>query len=126
MLKRENRLKTRYEFSKTRRHGEQLSTDYFHLYYLPYFVEKDQQDRGAERNPTRIGIVISGKFSKSAVERNRVKRIFREVVRQNFGRIRPGYWVVIHPRIKSKKASYEEINTEFIKILQKVPFSREL
>jgi ribonuclease P protein component len=121
MLKRENRLKTRYEYNKVRRDGVHVTSDLFHLYYLKRGV-----GAGKSPSPTKVGIVISNKFSKSAVKRNRVKRLIREAVRQNFDRIRPGYWIVIHPKFKTINASYEKINTDFTKILQKVPFSEEL
>jgi len=39
--------------------------------------------------------------------------------------MKPGYWITIHPRFHVGQVTYEEINTDFIKILQKVPFSKE-
>jgi len=44
---------------------------------------------------TRIGIVVGKKFSKKAVERNRVKRILREEVRKLYGQLDTGYDIVI-------------------------------
>jgi len=114
MLKKENRLLSRYEFRKTHFKGQRIRTPFFYFYFLE------------QKGPTKVGIVVSNKFSKKAVVRNRTKRVFREIVRQNFGRIQPGFWIVLHPSRKSLNASYEELNTEFNKILQKAPFSRKL
>jgi len=113
MLKRENRLLSNHEFRKTHFKGRRIKTPLFYLYFL------------GQEGPTKVGIVVSNKFSKKAVVRNRVKRIFREIVRQNFGKIKPGFWIVLHPAQKSLKVSYEELNFEFNKILQKVPFFRK-
>ena len=113
MLEKENRLLSNYEFSKTHFKGRRIKTPFFYLYFLK------------QEGPTKVGIVVSTKFSKKAVVRNRVKRVFREIIRQNFGKIKPGFWVVLHPSKKSLKVSYEELNIEFNKILQKAPFLRE-
>ena len=116
MLKKPNRIRTRYEFWKVRKDGVHISARHFHLYYLQRrdFLEE-----------TKVGIIVSNKFSKSAVKRNRTKRVFREIVRTNFDKMKPGYWITIHPRFHTAQVTYEEINTDFIKILQKVPFSKE-
>ena len=69
-------------------------------------------------------IVVSNKFSKKAVERNRIKRIFREIVGNNLEKIgKDNIWVVIHPKISCQNKGYEEISAEFNKILQEAPFS---
>lgn len=116
MLPKQNRLSTNYEFNKTRRFGTRERTPLFDIYYLE------------ERNydgPSKIGIVVSNKFEKVAPKRNRIKRVFREVIRKNLDRIKPGYWIVIHPRQFAKGKNVEEVSTEFNKILQKVPFFGE-
>ena len=115
MLKKENRLSTDFEFNITRKYGKYYKGRFFHIYFL---VPKNYE------GPTKVGIVVSNKFSKNAVERNRVKRVFREVVRNNFEKINKGnLWVVIHPKIPCTKETYEEISSEFNKILQEASFS---
>jgi len=66
---------------------------------------------------------VSKKFHKNAVVRNRVKRLFRESVRENFDKISSGWWLVFHPRFICLGASYEEINANVAALLQKIPFS---
>jgi ribonuclease P protein component len=119
VLPKHNRLTSRYEFNKTRNLAGKLNTKYtadlFHLFYV-----KPSNYEGA----SKVGFVISNKFHKNATERNRVKRLFREVVRLNFDKIKDGYWIVIHPKFKAIDANYEQINSDFIKALQNLPFSR--
>ncbi|HOD01245.1 MAG TPA: ribonuclease P protein component [bacterium] len=115
MLKRENRLSSDFEFNITRKYGKYFNGKYFHIYFL-----RPKNYNG----PTKVGIVVSNKFSKKAVERNRVKRIFREIVGNNLEKIgKDNIWVVIHPKISCQNKSYEEISAEFNKILQEAPFS---
>lgn len=116
MLPKKHRLTTRYEYSKVKRDGSQVSSRFFHLYYLKRYDSTED---------TKAGIVISNKFSKVAPARNKVKRQFREIIRTNFGKIKSGYWIVVYPKFNVKEAKYEEINLEFIKILQKSPFAKE-
>ncbi len=131
MLKKRNRLLTNFEFRTTRRYGKSFSSKYFQLFYLfrgdEETRDKRQEDSGfASKAPTKVGIVVSKKLSKKAVVRNRIKRVFREIVRRNFDKIKPGFWIVVQPKRKSLETDYEKINTEFTKILQKAPFSKDL
>ena len=115
MLKRENRLSSDFEFNITRKYGKYFNGKYFHIYFL-----RPKNYNG----PTKVGIVVSNKFSKKAVERNRIKRIFREIVGNNIEKIgKDNIWVVIHPKISCQNKSYEEISAEFNKILQEASFS---
>ena len=116
MLKKENRLLTNYEFRKVRRLGKRYKGPYFTLYYL--------ETKNNEEAPSRFGIVVSNKFDKSAVKRNRVKRLFREVVRLNLDKLKVGFWVVIYPNKASEDKNYEEINIEFNKVLSKIPLTK--
>ncbi len=115
MLKKENRLTSKFEFNLVRKYGTSSSSASFHLTYL-----RPMNHNG----PTKVGFVVSNRFDKRAVMRNRVKRIFRELVRQNFAKIKSGYWVVITPRRGCLTKNYEELNAEFNKLLQKIPISR--
>ncbi|MFZ2664344.1 MAG: ribonuclease P protein component [Patescibacteria group bacterium] len=115
MLKKENRLSSDFEFNVSRKYGRYYESPLTHTYFL---IPKNYQ------GPTKIGIVVSNKFSKKAVERNRVKRIYRKVVEENFEKLNKGdLWIVIHPKFGSLNKTYEEINTDFNKILQKASFS---
>ena len=115
MLKKENRLSSNFEFNVTRKYGKYYNGKFFHVYFL--------NPRKYE-GPTKVGIVVSNKFSKNAVERNRAKRIFREIVRKNFDKIKEKkLWVVIHPKFICLEKNGEEISSEFNNILQEASIS---
>ena len=73
---------------------------------------------------TRVGFIVSNKFDKSAVVRNKVKRRFRECLRANFAQVSRGWWIVFHPRKLSLEAEYAEICADIAKVLQELPVSR--
>ncbi len=111
MLKKEYRLVSKYEYGITKKYGKTLQGRFFHLYYL------------VPRNYTgsaKVGIVVSNNFSKSAVKRNRLKRVFREVVKNGYGKIPQNLWLVIYPKYFSINSKYEEISTDFNNALQKI------
>lgn len=116
MLKKDNRLTTRYQYNTVRRLGKNYSSEFFHIYYLD--ISQHQENKN-----TKVGFIVTNKFSKSAVARNRVKRVFREVIRTNFDKIKFGYWIVIYPKVKSLEKGYEEINTDFNKAIQNLPIA---
>lgn len=115
MLSKKHRLSTTYEFNKTRRLGKKVTNSLFDLFYL---------NIDGYEGPTRVGVVVSNHYSKIAPVRNRVKRVFREVVRLNLKNLKGGYWIVIHPKKSAEERKYEEVNTQFIKTLSKTPCAR--
>jgi ribonuclease P protein component len=103
-----------FEYNITRKYGKNASGKYVHLYLLKprnYFGQ------------TKTGIVVSNKFSKSAVKRNKLKRRFREIIRLNLDKIPQGYWLVVYPRHFAIEVNYEEVNSDFVKTIQKIPVS---
>jgi len=47
--------------------------------------------------PTRIGIVVGKRFG-NAVRRNRIKRVFRALIRECHGDLVPGHAAVVFPK----------------------------
>lgn len=113
MLPKKNRLSTTYEFNKVRRVGKRIKSPLFDLFY------SDVEGYGG---PSRLGVVVTNKYSKVAAVRNRVKRVFREVLRLNLDKIADGYWIVIHPKKAAEEKEHEEISSEFNKVLSKISF----
>jgi ribonuclease P protein component len=72
--------------------------------------------REREAGPARLGIAATRKMG-DAVERNRAKRLVRELFRHN----KPGAAmdIVIVPRKEMLEASYERIEAEFKSLLSK-------
>lgn len=115
MLNKLNRLSTNFEFNVTRKHGQMHQGTYFRLYIL-----KPTNYTG----PSRIGIVVTKKADKRAVIRNRIKRIYRELVRLNLGVFKENNWVAIYPRKEILEKSYEEISSDFNNTIQKISVTR--
>jgi ribonuclease P protein component len=73
-----------------------------------------------EDGPVRVGFTTSRKVG-TAVERNRVRRRLREVVRLSQpGRMRPGYDYVLIGRRAALDLSFERLAEEFDRALQRV------
>ena len=49
----------------------------------------------SRRQESRVAIVVSKKITKKAPERNRMRRRLYEIVRKDWGNIKPGYDLVI-------------------------------
>lgn len=111
MFPKQYRMTSTYEFNKTRKLGRKVASDSFDIFYIP------QNNKDAQ---SRIGIVATLRFSPKAPVRNRVKRIFRELMRANLDRIVSGYLVVIHPKRIALDKKYEELSVEFNKVLSEV------
>ena len=114
MLKRQNRLSSNFQFNVSRKYGSYYESALCHLYTL-----KPQKYNGEPK----FGIVVSNKFHKKAVKRNRVKRLYREVLAANLSKFGKNLWIVVHPKFSTLGKSYEEISTDFNKILQKIPLT---
>ncbi len=72
---------------------------------------------GASRQPTRIGVVVSQKVSKRAVDRNRIKRQIRSACRQLLPSLVPGWSVVLVVRHSALQCEYREILRELKQLL---------
>lgn len=114
MLPKEHRLKTKFEFNVAKKYGGYYFGKFFHMY-----IVKPTNYQGA----TKVGIVISNNFHKSAVKRNRVKRLYREAVKKYFDKFGKNLWVAIYPKFTVIEKTYEEICSDFDKTLQKVTFT---
>lgn len=112
MLKKQNRLTTKFEYNITRKYGKKINTEIFTLYYL--------QPRNYDGS-TKVGFVTTTKLEKSAAKRNKIKRLFREAAKNCFDKLPPkNLWVVIHPTRLSLQKSYEEISTSINKVLSEI------
>ena len=72
MLPKDYRLKKRSAFSATYKTGKSIHKD-----GITMFVGREKNNEF----PTRVGFVVSKKFHKRAVKRNRIKRLMRESYR---------------------------------------------
>jgi len=70
-FRRGDRLKKRYEFRQAQLSGRRIHTPHFLIVVLPNALQN-----------TRLGITVTKKVGNS-VQRNRIKRVVREVFRRN-------------------------------------------
>lgn len=70
------------------------------------------------KQPTKIGFV-TGKKVGCAVERNRARRLMKEVYRLHQHEIREGYSIVIVARKPMKDYTYQEAEKQIMKLLKR-------
>lgn len=85
MLPPQNRLTKKADFERVRQNGRFISSKLFSVSLL------DRKDK----NESRFGFIVSKKISTKSHDRNRVKRILREIVRKNLDSVKPGMDFVI-------------------------------
>jgi len=107
MLLLKNRLRKKQEFEEVYKKGKSFSFENITLRFVKNKLEC-----------SRIGFVVSGKFSKKAVERNKIKRQLRAILRKNIQLLDSGLDIVIIPK-KGKPISYFLLQENVEKALQK-------
>ena len=99
------RIRRRAEFQRVYKQGRRLQGRFATLFLLP-----NQGD------VSRLGIAATRKLG-GAVERNRAKRLIREVFRRN--KIAKGYDIVVVPRRELLHAGLTVLEADYCTILQR-------
>ena len=107
-MNKKHRLKSNDDFQNVFKNGKSFANRQLVLYYLPkqgqfYF---------------RVGFSISKKIG-NAVKRNKLKRLFREVIHEIEQDIKPSFDFVIIARKPVKEMNYHEIKKSMIHLLSK-------
>jgi len=63
----------------------------------------------------KLGLTISTKIGK-AVQRNRIRRRYKEIYRLSEDKLARGYDIVIVARTKSRYARYQELEKDFLNL----------
>ena len=71
-----------------------------------------------DATPFRAGFITSRSIG-SAVVRNRVRRRLREIVRKHQREIFAGKWIVMIARANAAKASYRELEGEWLRLAKR-------
>lgn len=109
MLPKANRLNLASEFRFIKRDGKTLQTPFFTILY------RYSQLSGAPK----VGFIVSNRVG-PAVERNRIRRLLREVFHNNLDKLPSGFEIAVIAKKLNQEPTYEELNTEVVNLLQKI------
>lgn len=117
MLPKKYRLKNQKAFTATYSNRCIVSDK-----YLTVYVGKIKKD---ELLPTKFGFVVSKKYHKRAVKRNRIKRLMRECVRlaikeNTLGVINKYMSMIIIPKESSIGVKLNVIQDSFVKLVARL------
>jgi len=77
-----------------------------------------------DRDETRLGLSTPRTLG-GAVERNRVRRRLRELVRERIGRIGPGWDLLLIARPASRQATYAELGAALDELLGRLEITQD-
>ncbi|QSX05183.1 ribonuclease P protein component [Sedimentibacter sp. zth1] len=81
-------------------------------YNLVLFFNKNKDDN------SRFGFTCAKKIKK-AVDRNRIRRIIKEIVRLNDDKIKQNYDIIFMARVNAVNANYKALEKSFYKVLSR-------
>jgi ribonuclease P protein component len=102
------RLLNNDEFKAVIRRRRRLANNVLTLYFFPNGFEF-----------SRLGVTL-GKSAGNAVERNRFKRLVREVFRQCRDQLPAGFDFVILKQKSKKKLAFQDVKKAFLNLAQKI------
>ena len=70
-------------------------------------------------NDSRFGFIVSNKISKKAVERNKIKRRLRDIVRRSLSETKSGYDIIIEAKPGIEKLGYNEMKAGLLGLFKK-------
>jgi ribonuclease P protein component len=107
MFSSKNRLRKKQEFENVYKKGRFSSYENITLKFV-------KNNLGY----SRIGFVVSGKFSKKAVERNKIKRQLKNIFQKNLFSLGTDMDLIIIPQ-KKEKLTYQKLQENVEKSLKK-------
>lgn len=110
------RLQHSSEFLRVKTEGRTYGGRYFALGVL--------KDQGTTQGKTRTGLIASKRVG-MAVDRNRVRRRLRELMRLSLPLWTPGVWVVAIARRAAVEATFDELRAEWLRLAGRAGILRE-
>ncbi len=107
MLKRQNRLRKRYQFDYVYRHGSHYSSKYITIFVIP-----------SKTNNIKIGFAVSKKIG-HAVTRNLVRRRLREIIYKEVPKLKQNYNLIISAKEGITQANFDELKKGLIELIIK-------
>lgn len=104
----ERRIKKRTRFLEIQSKGRKIGSKNFILLFIKTEVDK----------PSRLGVTVSKKVSKSAVVRNKLRRRVKEIFRLEG--LKTGLDLVVIAHQGALELNYEQIREELVKGFQKL------
>jgi len=101
-------LTKNYEFKRIYSKGKSAASGFAAVYCMKNY-----------RAINRLGITVSTKIG-GAVQRNRIKRRFKEIYRLNEHTLCKGYNVIIVARYKSRDAKWSELQESVLYLFRKL------
>ena len=111
MLKRENRLKKRYQYSYVYREGSHVSGKFLVLYFTP-----------SKTKNIKVGFAVTKKIG-HAIKRNKIRRRLREIVRNYLPNLKENCNIILVAKESSKEASFVSLADEFANLTKKANIS---
>lgn len=105
-MEKEKRLRSNKDFKRVYKRGKRT---WNHMFTIYFFKHKDSKH-------SRVGITVTKKLG-NAVQRNKIKRRLKEIIRHHWTCIPGGYDVIIVPKPKTTKSSYIDLEKSLLHIL---------
>ena len=106
-------IKHNYEFRRIYSSGKSTASGLIAVYC-----------RRGRKGQSQLGITVGTKVGK-AVIRNKVRRRLREIYRLHEPTISRGFDIVVVARVKSRYATYAQLEADFIRLMDKLGLREE-
>lgn len=119
MLPKQYRLKNTKAFDATYKNRKIVSDS-----MLTIYLGREKKEQYIQA-PTKIGFVVSKKYHKRAVKRNRIKRLMREVCRlalkqDKLGNLNKYMSFIVLPKDTAIDAKFCAVENSFYKLLERI------